>query len=221
MIHTLIVSDLHLGTPISQKEKILETLSLDFENLVINGDLFDNHCFHRYKKDDWKILNKIRKLTKHKNVVLVEGNHDMNGEFLAAITGMDFVKQHVFKIRDLKFICIHGDKYDNWMKKHPKTTEFFSGAYYYLQRLQKDQTFAGKLKKISKKWIQSQGTIQDKFLHEHGGHYDVLLAGHTHAPENSYSEKHDCWYLNSGSFCEPLCSYVAVYSDGNFELCFL
>ena len=85
-INTLIISDLHLGTPVSQSEKILKVLLSDFDRLIINGDLFDNHSFVRYKKQDWKILNKIRKLSKTKEVILVEGNHDGCSDFIAAIT---------------------------------------------------------------------------------------------------------------------------------------
>ena len=81
-IHTLIVSDIHLGTCVSQKDKFLKVLDLNFKTLIINGDLFDNYSFHRYDKKDWKILSKIRKLTKTHNVVLVQGNHEHECEFI-------------------------------------------------------------------------------------------------------------------------------------------
>jgi len=93
-INTIIISDLHLGTPVSQGDKILKILSSDFERLIINGDLFDNHSFSRYKKQDWKILNNIRKLSKTKEVILVEGNHDGCSEFISAITGMNMVSNY-------------------------------------------------------------------------------------------------------------------------------
>jgi metallophosphoesterase superfamily enzyme len=43
MINTLVISDVHLGTSVSQKEKVLQVLNFKFNTLVINGDLFDNY----------------------------------------------------------------------------------------------------------------------------------------------------------------------------------
>ena len=62
MIEVLVISDIHLGTDVSQKEKVLQVLNLKFNTLIINGDLFDNYSFKRYDKRDWKILGKIYRL---------------------------------------------------------------------------------------------------------------------------------------------------------------
>lgn len=218
MIDTLIISDIHLGSPVCDRDKVLEVLKLPFKNLVINGDLFDNHSFKRYSKKDWKILSKIRKLSKTHNVVLVKGNHDGCAEFLAAITGMEFVSEYSFTIDNMRYHCEHGDAYDFWIKYKPITTYVFTGIYYWIQRLDKNHRVTRKLKAWSKSWIDAKNLVSRRFI-EHKGHtYDVLVAGHTHYPEIIHSRAACCYYVNTGSFCDERCSYLAIHTDGSFDL---
>jgi UDP-2,3-diacylglucosamine pyrophosphatase LpxH len=213
-IDTIIISDLHLGTPVSQSNKILKVLSSDFSRLIINGDLFDNHSFHRYKKEDWNILNKIRKIAKHKEVILVEGNHDGCSEFIAGITGMNMVPSYEFVINNHKHYCEHGHQYDKWTQDKPFVTAFFTGIYYYIQLAQKNQRISRKLKTISKSWIRAKDIIANGFVSKHGKEFNFIFAGHTHAPESRYYKEYDCWYFNSGSFCDTTCSYIKIAEDG-------
>jgi hypothetical protein len=217
-INTIIISDLHLGTPVSQRDKILKVLSYDFDRLIINGDLFDNHSFSRYKKNDWKILEKIRKLSKHKEVIFVEGNHDGCSEFIAGITGMQMVPNYQFYIDDIKFYCEHGHQYDKWTQEKPLLTEFFTGIYYYIQLLQKNQKISRKLKSMSKSWIRAKDIIADGFIKKHGKKFDFIFAGHTHNPETRYCKDHECWYYNSGSFCDEPCHYLLIDKHGDVTL---
>ena len=220
-INTLIISDLHLGTPVCQSEKILRVLSFDFKRLIINGDLFDNHSFTRYNKDHWKILNKIRKLSKNKKVILVEGNHDGCSEFISGITGMNMVPSYEFQIDNQKFYCEHGHQYDAWTQEKPLLTQFFTGIYYYIQVLQKNQKISRKLKAVSKSWIRAKDIIADGVIKKHGKHFDMIFAGHTHHPENRFYKDYNCWYFNSGSFCDNNCSYICIDDDGIADISFL
>ena len=212
-INTLIISDLHLGTPVCQSEKILRVLSFDFKRLIINGDLFDNHSFTRY--------NKIRKLSKNKKVILVEGNHDGCSEFISGITGMNMVPSYEFQIDNQKFYCEHGHQYDAWTQEKPLLTQFFTGIYYYIQVLQKNQKISRKLKAVSKSWIRAKDIIADGFIKKHGKHFDMIFAGHTHHPENRFYKDYNCWYFNSGSFCDNNCSYICIDDDGIADISFL
>jgi predicted phosphodiesterase len=220
-INTLIISDLHLGTPVCQSEKILKILSLDFKRLIINGDLFDSHSFTRYNKDHWKILNKIRKLSKNKEVILVEGNHDGCSEFISGITGMNMISNYKFIINNQKFYCEHGHQYDKWTQEKPFLTEIFSGIYYYIQLLQKNQKISRKLKFMSKSWIRAKDIIANEFSKKHGKDFDIIFAGHTHDAESRFYFEYNCWYFNSGSFCNNNCSYIAIDNDGSADIFFL
>ena len=216
MIEVLVISDIHLGTDVSQKEKVLRVLNLKFNTLIINGDLFDNYSFKRYDKRDWKILGKIRKLSKSHNVVLVKGNHDSNAEFLSAITGMELLENYATTINNKRFFFEHGDKYDYWIKHQPFLTWFFTGLYYWIQKFDRSHKTSRFLKRLSKSWIDAKDIVSRKFAEKHGKKYHVLLAGHTHHAEIKQFET--CVYINSGSFCDHQCSYVEIYSDGEFKL---
>jgi predicted phosphodiesterase len=213
---TLVISDIHLGSPVSDRNKVLRVLSLDFKRLIINGDLFDSYSFHRFKKKDWAVLSKLRKLTKTHKVILIHGNHDSNGEFLSAIMGMDFVDNYRFELGGVKFFLEHGDHYDHWIKHRPFITWVFTGLYFWLQMIDKSHYLSRLTKKMSKSWIDAKNIVAKKFIAKHGSKYDVLLAGHTHFPEIVTHEYGT--YINSGSFCEKACSFVEIYDDGKFEL---
>jgi UDP-2,3-diacylglucosamine pyrophosphatase LpxH len=218
MIDTLIISDIHLGSSVCDRDKVLEVLSCKFNNLVINGDLFDNHSFKRYNKKDWKILSKIRKLSKTHNVVLVKGNHDGCADFLAAITGMEFVSEYSFTIENMKYHCEHGDAYDHWIKYKPVATFIFTGIYYWIQKFDRRHIITRRLKRWSKSWVKAKDLVSRRFIEKKGYLYDVLIAGHTHYPESIYSRESSCYYVNTGSFCDERCSYITVHTDGSFDL---
>jgi len=77
---TLILSDLHLGADISRARDAMRVLQQNrYRRLILNGDIFADLNFARLKKEHWKFLGFIRKLSNPKRnveVVWVEGNHD-------------------------------------------------------------------------------------------------------------------------------------------------
>lgn len=218
-INTIVISDIHLGSPVSNRDNVLDVLKLDFQTLIINGDLFDNYSFHRFNKKDWAVLSKIRKLSKTHKVILVYGNHDSNAEFLSGITGMEFVDSYVFHIGQTTFFAEHGDKYDHWIKHRPLITKVFTGLYYWLQRLDNSHKLSRLSKRLSKSWIKAKDTLAKRFISKYGQKYDVLIAGHTHFAE--IKKTTECLYVNSGSFCEHVCSYIEIAEDGKLELKFI
>lgn len=215
-MNTLVISDIHLGSPVCDRAKVLEALSLDFETLIINGDLFDSYSFHRFNKKDWAVLSRLRKLTKSHKVIFIKGNHDSNGEFLSAITGMEFVNNYSFVLNSRIFYLEHGDKYDHWIKHRPIITWIFTGLYFWLQMIDASHNLSRMIKRLSKSWIDAKNIVASKFIAKHGARANVLLAGHTHFPE--VVEYIGGTYINSGSFCEKVCSYVEIYNDGSFQL---
>jgi UDP-2,3-diacylglucosamine pyrophosphatase LpxH len=65
--HTLILSDFHLGSKVSQSEKIIELLKKhQFRKLILLGDIFENLNFKRLKESDWELLSLISQFSKEK-----------------------------------------------------------------------------------------------------------------------------------------------------------
>ena len=64
--NVLVVSDIHLGSPVSKVKALAKVLKNEkYSHLIINGDLFDSKNIHRYKKGHWNILSLIRKVSKY------------------------------------------------------------------------------------------------------------------------------------------------------------
>ena len=78
----IVISDIHLGSNVCQAKTLASFLSrielgeTDTDTLIINGDLFDSWDFRKLKKDHWKILSQIRKISDIIKVIWISGNHD-------------------------------------------------------------------------------------------------------------------------------------------------
>jgi len=58
---TVIISDLHLGSDVSQAGAALALLqSVHFKRLILLGDIFADLNFRRLTKEHWKFLGYIR-----------------------------------------------------------------------------------------------------------------------------------------------------------------
>src|SRR5689334_13214744 len=76
---TLIVSDLHLGLPVSRPRELLRLLETwRFERLILLGDVFHEPGFRRLCADTVHLLQHIRALGERSGaeVVWIVGNHD-------------------------------------------------------------------------------------------------------------------------------------------------
>src|SRR5260370_19076517 len=92
--YTVISSDLHLGSRLSRAADAVEMLQEHtFRRLILLGDIFCDLNFARLKKDHWRFLSYIRKLSNPKRdieVVWLEGNHDH---------GLSHVMSHLLCVR--------------------------------------------------------------------------------------------------------------------------
>lgn len=215
---TLIVSDIHLGTPVSKTDKLLKVLNeTSFDRLIINGDLFDCHNLKRFKKSHWKVLSTLRKLTQSHTVVFVGGNHDGDVETISLILGLKFVLEYKWEVNGKKFIAVHGHKNDKWTSKFPRITDFFTGIYYLIQLIDKKHIVCGFLKHKSKVLLGVHKTMRRQAFEVAARHkVDGIFVGHSHIADDAV--ENGVRYINSGSFCELPCHYILVDKNGNAGL---
>lgn len=217
--HTLLVSDLHLGSRVSQADKILNLLkTVKFDVLIINGDLFDGETPRKLKPKDWEILRFLEDLSKRAQVLLVGGNHGRNLDDVAKYAGIEIREEHSFTVGDTRFLCLHGDEFDVFIKKMPRTSKFFTTIYEILQAFGgKKQRFSMLMKRLSKTILHVPLRQQRLALrHAEAKNADVIICSHTHLPHEDKSA--DVHFINSGSFCEYPCNYVAIDRAGNARL---
>jgi hypothetical protein len=218
--NTLVVSDIHLGSPVCKVKSIISVLKKEkYNTLIINGDLLDNKYIGRYKKGHWKVLSIIRRISKKKNVIFIKGNHDAKAKVLANILGLDFIEKYETKIGDKNFLFLHFQQFDPFLFKHPFITNLAEHFYYFFQKIDKSKRFSRWIKRKSKSFLNIRFNVRNKALnHISGTNYDAIVGGHIHYAESYTCPNSNKEYHNSGSFCDEPCHYLLIDKDGNVDL---
>ena len=117
---TLILSDLHLGADMSRAREALRVLRENrFRRLILLGDIFADLNFGRLKKEHWKFLGFIRKLSNPKRnveVVWVEGNHDHGlAEIMSHLVGVRVYHEYQWEYQGLRHLAVHGHQFDGFV----------------------------------------------------------------------------------------------------------
>lgn len=214
MLDAIIISDIHLGSDVCQAEtldKFLKKIDkLQPKRIIVNGDLFDCLNFNKLPRHHWHILKDLRKLAKHTEVIWINGNHDGHYEYVSNLIGLEFLQEYTFESEDKKVICLHGDKFDNFIQRYPMLTAFADGIYWLMQKIDRTHSLAVYAKKNSKTFLRNSDRIKKeavKYAKENGA--DIVLCGHTHFPETTLVD--GIWYGNSGCWTDKQCSYLTVY----------
>ncbi len=235
-INSLFISDLHLGNPNSQADKVLELFKLyDFNNLFIVGDLIDMTYMKKNKfnwhKDHLAVIQKILKLSrKGINVVYILGNHDAyirnfieDGNInLGNILICD---EYIHQTLNEKIYITHGDQFDGFIRIHPFIYWLGDSAYELSIKINKVYNYLRKTFGFQYWSLSAHLKTKVKNVIEFISEYekmskikikekdcDSILMGHTHSPKISINE-----YYNTGDFVES-CSYLIENNKGNIQL---
>lgn len=217
----IIISDIHLGSDVCQSKKLYEFLCLIENNqiktdeLIINGDLFDSWDFRKLKKSHWRILSKLRSLSKSKHIIWINGNHDGPAEIISHLLGVDFLEEYFFKSGNKKIIVLHGDKFDGFISKYPILTKIADNFYRFIQKLDKSFYLAKLAKKSSKTFLRATEQVKHRAKnYAKKNNCDIIVCGHTHAHTSCPA---GVTYFNSGCWTESNCCYIGV-KNGSLKL---
>ena len=217
----IIISDLHLGSDVSQTGLLHCFLNricvgdMPTKDLIINGDVFDSMNLNRLHKGHWQIVSDIRSLTDHVNVIVNMGNHDGDLDNLANLTGFKLTDEYVFVSGGKRMLAFHGDKYDEFITRHPIITSIADFGYGWLQKIDKSFYTARQAKRASKTFLRCSNIIETRAIeYAKKQECSVVFCGHTHMEIYHPGE---ISYYNSGCWTELPCSYIVV-RDGNVEL---
>jgi UDP-2,3-diacylglucosamine pyrophosphatase LpxH len=235
---TVFVSDLHIGTRISQADVFLDFLKEhEFEKLYLVGDIIDMSALRRdfYWNEAFNtVLQKILRLArKGTKIVYIIGNHDIYLEF--------FIKEHfgniLLKERDIhhtasgdKCLVMHGHQFDGivkeigWLYRFGDTMYdlalFVNRIFNLFRKLfgYEQWSLSLYLKTKVKNVIQFINNYEQLVVHESRNsqiRVNVVIAGHIHICEDKLIS--DVRYLNCGCWTE-FCSAVVEHTDGRLEL---
>jgi UDP-2,3-diacylglucosamine pyrophosphatase LpxH len=217
---TLILSDLHLGAEMSRAREALRVLEENcYRRLILLGDIFADLNFGRLKKEHWKFLGFIRKLSNPKRnveVVWVEGNHDHGlTEIMSHLVGVRVYQEYCWEYRRLRHIAIHGHQFDGFVVNNVRFNYLF-GTLLYLQLQKwdtKSKTLTRLLDRLNTHWLRLSTKVAEGAL-AHARHHKAqrIFCGHTHAALARLEQGVE--YFNTGSWVDEHPTYITIGEEG-------
>ena len=216
---TVIISDLHLGSRLSRAADAVEMLQEHtFRRLILLGDIFCNLNFARLKKDHWRFLSYIRKLSNPKRdieVVWVEGNHDHGlSHLMSHLVGVRVYQQYFWEFEGKRLLAVHGHQFDRFVVNNAVLSRLGAWAYLMLQRLDsRSGEFSRFLDRMNSAWLRLTPKVASGAL-AYAKHHrvDCVFCGHTHQPLQA--EQEGTRYYNAGCWTSSSPTYITIGEEG-------
>jgi UDP-2,3-diacylglucosamine pyrophosphatase LpxH len=217
---TLILSDLHLGADMSRAREALHVLRQNsYGRLILLGDIFADLNFGRLKKEHWKFLGYIRKLSnpkRHVEVVWVEGNHDHGlAQIMSHLVGVRVYQEYQWDYQGMRHIAVHGHQFDDFSVSNVHLS-YWVGTLLYLQLQKwdsKNKALTRFLDRLNTRWLRLSSKVAAGAL-AHARHHGAarIFCGHTHAALHKHEDGAD--YYNCGAWIDERLTYITVGEDG-------
>lgn len=222
---TLIVSDLHLGLPISRPSDLLRLLETwRFNRLILLGDIFHDLSHRYFCPDTWRLLLHVRALgvRREAEVVWVAGNHDRHlAPILGKLLGVEVLESFSWTYRGRTFHALHGDRFDSFVSNYARLSDLFSKAYAFSMRwLSRRGEWPQRLDRLHLSMTGlGEKVARGAGLYASGLPVDVIVCGHTHEPHHRIFDAagpggRPVEYFNSGSWLERPASFLTVDARG-------
>lgn len=222
MYDAVVISDIHLGSENCQAKYLVHFLEsirhgpMSTKRLILNGDVFDSIDFRRLKKQHWRILSLIRKLSDEIEITWINGNHDGPAEIVSHLLGVTCSDEIIVHSGSSNILFLHGHIFDEFISRYPLITWFADRVYNFLQKMDQSHYFAKLAKRKSKTFLRCAQKIETesvRYAAKKG--CDAVCCGHTHLPVAHTDGP--VRYFNSGCWTEKPCHYLTVL-DGIVEL---
>jgi len=233
---TIFVSDIHLGTKMSQADQLLEFLkTVETEKIYLVGDIID--CWAMSKKKIWSqfhsdvIQKLLRRARKGVEIVYIPGNHDeMMREYCDAEFGHIMLVEECIHIGvDGKlYLVTHGDQFDIVMRNSKWLAHLGSWAYDVSIDLSRvvnkirgilklpHWSLSAYLKYRVKESVNFIGDYEETLTkYVKGKKLDGIICGHIH--HANIRDIGGIRYMNCGDWVES-CTALVENHDGSFEI---
>lgn len=217
---TLILSDLHLGAEMSRAREALDLLrSADYRRLILLGDIFADLNFGRLKKEHWKFLGFIRKLSNPKRnieVVWVEGNHDRGlTDIMSHLVGVNVYQEYQWNYQGLRHIAVHGHQFDGFVVRNVHVS-YWIGTIFFLQLQKmdsKNKVLTRFLDRMGTRWQRLSPKVASGAIGYARRHNATrIFCGHTHSAMQLIEDGVE--YFNSGSWMDAHPTYISIDEEG-------
>jgi UDP-2,3-diacylglucosamine pyrophosphatase LpxH len=223
---TLIVSDVHLGLPVSRPGDLLKLLQTRrFGRLILLGDIFHDFAFRHLCADAWRLLRHIRELSARREaeVVWVSGNHDRHlAPLVAKLLGLEARESFSWSQGGRACHAVHGDRFDGFVSGCGRLSEAFSRFYAFSMRhLSRRGEWPRRLDRLHLGAMAlGEEVAQGARLFASANPLDVIVCGHTHEPshrvfaEISGPGGRGVEYFNSGAWLDRPASFLSIDASG-------
>jgi UDP-2,3-diacylglucosamine pyrophosphatase LpxH len=235
-VRTVIISDVHLGTPHCKVAEVNHFLRhVRCEKLILNGDIIDGWQLRHagsWTKAHTRFIRIVLKMLEKRDtqIVYTRGNHDdILGAFLPlAFENLQIVEDHVHEGLRGRYLVLHGDVFDTITQNLAFLSRLGDRGYSVLLRINRLynawRAWRGQeywsLSKAIKARVKSAVSHVSKF-EDHIAELarerrcSGVMCGHIHTPaDKMIGAVH---YLNSGDWVESLTAIVE-HDDGRLEL---
>jgi len=213
-LHTIIFSDVHLGSPISRAYTLLETLRKHrFKQLIIAGDMFEDFRFRNLTSTHWELLEHIGKLSRRGvRVVWLAGNHDFRFyHFMARMIGIPHYREYSWEVSGTRFLAMHGHQFDSFLLENRVLGNVLARLYASFQRIISSHAFDLLTSRVSDKWMRFSEQVSLRAVrYAKKKKCDVVICGHTHIVKNE--EINGIKYCNTGCWTTSP-SHLLTVSD--------
>jgi UDP-2,3-diacylglucosamine pyrophosphatase LpxH len=235
-VRTVIVSDIHLGTPHSKVDEVTHFLKhVRCERLLLNGDIIDGWRLRRdgiWTKAHTRFIRRVLTMVQKRDteVVYLRGNHD---DFLGRLLPMQFehlslAEDYVLETAQGRYLVLHGDVFDGVIKNMVFLAHLGDIGYSLLLRLNRYYNWFRRLRgkeyfslsQAIKARVKQAVSFVGKFEYQVAGLAHKrgcrgVICGHIHSPADKMIG--DIHYLNSGDWVESMTAIIE-HHDGRFEL---
>lgn len=207
-MRTIIFSDTHLTHKFDERLfKFLKGIISQADQVILNGDFWDYYLttFNIFANSKW---NQLFPYLKAKNAIYIHGNHDKPTwcHKIASEFSQHQCRKFKIKVGKRQLIITHGDIFSPGIEEYlhsPSLKERIIGKYNSFEEL--GQRFIKEFYRF--------GTVSNmrmkKFCTTSLGSDEVLVCGHSHAPEFNMNQK----FINIGANLNGFGNYLLIEND--------
>ncbi len=235
--HSVIISDVHLGTRDSKCSEVIKFLrATRCKKLILNGDIIDGWALRsngRWLPDHTRFIRTVLKKMEKQGteVIYLRGNHDdILDRFLPINFGnLQIENEFIHETPNGRYLVVHGDGFDTVTTNSKWVAKAGSIGYDMLLRVNRLynrwRAWRGKpyfsLSKEIKARVKSAVSFVGRYeeqLTELAKYRKCsgIICGHIHTPADKHLDS-GVHYLNSGDWVESLTAIVEP-EPGQFEL---
>jgi len=222
---TLVISDIHLGSPlVDRKLELMNLMKLNkYDTIVLNGDIFDiwEKSFNKILIENLDFVKLLHRLSKEKTVYFIVGNHD------PYIIEIEKLFPNMKVLRELKIddiLIIHGHEFDDLVTKYSWFAKLLFVPNWISERLFhinmkawfRELFYSIANKKGKKYYSELVGDIEREAREHYKNRCRYLIMGHTHNPKRVDEDNFS--YINCGDIIH---NKVCLEFDDNKKFKFI